>query len=167
MSTKPVAGLVRPRPAPARLLRRLQATEEEPQGRHTLRVPKPRVLRQAIRIPTSSTHIQRSSKLRNVVSQEDTKASPHTVSYLLDLNMFSLQLLNLPGVQHTVNGDGGIEPYLNSTGQPVTIYLNETEPSTVSPISDRSTLFERLEERDRYLSEREMDSSCGCVWLST
>lgn len=72
-------------------------------------------------------------------------------------------------IQHVVNGDGTTEPALNSTGQPITIYLNETEPTTISPISDRSTmtLFKRLEERDRYLNERDSSQSCGCVWLST
>src|ERR1700716_1139171 len=93
----------------------------------------------------------------------------HTVSLAYDYYLIPAQLLTSPGIQHTVNGDGTTQPRLNSTGQPVTVYLNETEPSIVSPISDRSTLslFERLEERDRYLSERDSTSSCGCVWLST
>ncbi|KAG0649563.1 hypothetical protein D0Z07_3566 [Hyphodiscus hymeniophilus] len=70
-------------------------------------------------------------------------------------------------IQHEVNSDGSVIPLLNSTGQPITVYLNETEPSSVSPISDRSNLFERLEERDRHFRERDVTQSCGCVWIST
>ena len=100
--------------------------------------------------------------------QKAFKLFLHTVSRSLDYDKSKSLLISL-GIQHIVNGDGTIEPALNSTGQPITIYLNETEPATVSPISDRSTmtLFKRLEERDRYLSERDSSQSCGCVWLST
>lgn len=89
---------------------------------------------------------------------------PYCKLYLVS---YYVQPLIFPGVQHTVASDGTVCPLLNSTGQPITIYLNETEPSTVSPITDRSNLFDRLEERDTYLRERDPDSSCGCVWLWT
>ena len=70
-------------------------------------------------------------------------------------------------VQHIINPDGSAVPALNSTNQPITIYLNETEPTSVSPIQDKRTLFGNLEERDGDLSERQSSGSCGCVWLAT
>ncbi|KAM3074090.1 hypothetical protein ACMFMG_003087 [Clarireedia jacksonii] len=63
-------------------------------------------------------------------------------------------------VAHTIQGDGSASPILNSTGQPVTIYLNETEPTTVSPLADRSLTITSLQERSE-------DMDCGCVWLSS
>jgi hypothetical protein len=63
-------------------------------------------------------------------------------------------------VAHTIQGDGSASPVLNSTGQPVTIYLNETEPTTVSPLADRSLTTTSLQERGD-------DTDCGCVWLSS
>ncbi|KAI9644505.1 hypothetical protein NHQ30_006526 [Ciborinia camelliae] len=65
-------------------------------------------------------------------------------------------------VAHQILSDGNAEPLMNSTGQPITIYLNETEPTTISPLQDRS-LVSDIFERD--LVERDGDGSCGCVWL--
>jgi hypothetical protein len=78
------------------------------------------------------------------------------------LSRFTFSLLISVGVQHIVNSDGSYEPALNSTNQPITIALNETEPETISPLSDRG-LFEGG--RAQLLSERQSDSSCGCVWI--
>jgi hypothetical protein len=66
-------------------------------------------------------------------------------------------------VQHLILDDGSAVQYVNSTGQPVTIYLNETEPSIMSR-SERD-IFGSLEERDVKLSERDTTNSCGCIWL--
>jgi len=63
-------------------------------------------------------------------------------------------------VAHTIQGDGSASPVLNSTGQPVTIYLNETEPTTVSPLAERGLTTTSLQERGD-------DMACGCVWLSS
>jgi hypothetical protein len=69
-------------------------------------------------------------------------------------------------VQHIINPDGSAEPALNSTNQPITIYLDETEPTSVSPMSERRALFDDLEERDGDLSERQSSSNCGCIWVA-
>lgn len=63
-------------------------------------------------------------------------------------------------VAHNIEGDGSASPILNSTGQPVTIYLNETEPTTISPLADRSLTTTSLQVRND-------DMDCGCVWLSS
>jgi hypothetical protein len=63
-------------------------------------------------------------------------------------------------VAHNIQSDGSASPVLNSTGQPVTIYLNETEPTTVSPLADRSLTTTSLQERGD-------NTGCGCVWLSS
>lgn len=78
-------------------------------------------------------------------------------------------------VQHYINPEGFAEPFMNSTGQPVVIYINESEPSAVSQISGkRSYPVSLLEDRDlnldlqtRDLEERQSSGSCGCVWLWT
>ncbi|KAG4025609.1 hypothetical protein MFRU_054g00380 [Monilinia fructicola] len=67
-------------------------------------------------------------------------------------------------VAHQILSNGNAEPLMNSTGQPITIYLNETEPSSVSPLQDRSIVSD-LFERD--LVKRDGDESCGCVWLES
>ncbi|RAL58590.1 hypothetical protein DID88_003950 [Monilinia fructigena] len=56
-------------------------------------------------------------------------------------------------VAHQILSNGNAEPLMNSTGQPITIYLNETEPTSVSPLQDRSIvsdLFERGLEKARW-----------------
>lgn len=74
-------------------------------------------------------------------------------------------------VQHYIDPEGNAEPFMNSTGQPVVIYLNESEPSSVSQISGkRSYPISLLEDRDvetSGLMERQSSGSCGCVWLWT
>ncbi|KAF7860839.1 hypothetical protein EAF04_008357 [Stromatinia cepivora] len=67
-------------------------------------------------------------------------------------------------VAHQILWDGNAAPLMNSTGQPITIYLNETQPTTLSPLQSRS-LVSDLFERD--LVERDGDESCGCVWLES
>ncbi|ESZ91068.1 hypothetical protein SBOR_8531 [Sclerotinia borealis F-4128] len=67
-------------------------------------------------------------------------------------------------VAHQILSDGMASPLMNSTGQPITIYLNETEPTSLSPLQDRS-LVSDLFERD--ITNRDGDESCGCVWLES
>ena len=67
-------------------------------------------------------------------------------------------------VQHIINPDGSAVPALNSTNQPITIQLNETDPSTISPISAKRSLGGKRGKRDGNLRERSA-SCCGCVWL--
>ncbi|KAK6594201.1 hypothetical protein H4I96_11114 [Botrytis cinerea] len=67
-------------------------------------------------------------------------------------------------VAHQILSNGDAQPLMNSTGQPITIYLNETEPTTVSPLSSRSLVSDFFE---RDLVERDGDESCGCVWLES
>jgi len=69
-------------------------------------------------------------------------------------------------IQNYVNADGTYQPVLNNTNQPVTIYLNETEPTTVSPAIVKRMVVASIEERDGDLSERQASSTCGCVWLA-
>lgn len=57
-------------------------------------------------------------------------------------------------VQQVVQPDGSTLPFLNSTGQPVTIHLNETQPTSYS-------------RRDFFLQsiyERDSGDKCGCTW---
>jgi len=57
-------------------------------------------------------------------------------------------------VQQVVQPDGSTLPFLNSTGQPVTIHLNETQPTSYS-------------RRDFFLQsiyERDAGDKCGCTW---
>lgn len=70
-------------------------------------------------------------------------------------------------IQQTIDGNGVASPYLNSTGQQVSIYLNETEPTTVTPVSDKRSLPVIISERDLTLETRDSSSSCACVWLAS
>lgn len=67
-------------------------------------------------------------------------------------------------VQNLIDPYGNAAPIMNSTNQPITIYLNETEPSAVSQISGKRS-YEDLLVRD--VEERQSSGSCGCVWLWT
>ncbi|RDW66170.1 hypothetical protein BP6252_09805 [Coleophoma cylindrospora] len=69
-------------------------------------------------------------------------------------------------VQQSIDGNGIASPYVNSTGQVVTLYLNETEPTSVSPVSKRS-LPVVVGERALALEARSSSSDCACVWLAT
>lgn len=81
--------------------------------------------------------------------------------------------MNCVGIQHVIDPQGVASPLMNSTGQPTTIYLNETEPSIVSQIQGRKAYsletddFEVVEKRDGEMAERQTGGSCGCVWLWT
>jgi len=70
-------------------------------------------------------------------------------------------------VQKIIDQNGIPQMYLNSTGQPTVIYLNETQPSTVSQISGKRDAYGYLNQRDNALGERQSSDSCGCVWLWT
>jgi hypothetical protein len=69
-------------------------------------------------------------------------------------------------VQQYIAGDGSPHPYTNGTGEPIIIYLNETEPTVTSPMLARAAIFGGLEEEEGGApSERRSVSTCGCVWL--
>jgi len=70
-------------------------------------------------------------------------------------------------VQHEIDVNGIAQPFLNATGGLITIYLNETEPTSVSQIPGKRNSDASLQERDRELNERQSTGSCGCVWLWT
>jgi len=57
-------------------------------------------------------------------------------------------------VQHVVQSDGSAIPSMNSTNQPVTIYLNETMP----------TIFSRRDFFEQSLYARDDGDKCGCTW---
>ncbi|QSZ30155.1 hypothetical protein DSL72_004675 [Monilinia vaccinii-corymbosi] len=67
-------------------------------------------------------------------------------------------------VAHQILSDGNAAPLMNSTGQPITIYLNETHPTSFSSLQDRGHVSD-LFKRD--LVERDGDGSCGCVWIES
>ena len=132
------------------------------------RPPTQRVRLQDIPNPIFSVATRGLSKSKKDGCQLNISQLLPTVSLNVIFNAITVQLLNSPGVQQTVHGDGGISPKLNTTtGQPITVFLNETIQSTIPPISERSTLFERLQERDNYFRERDSACNCGCVWLWT
>jgi len=64
-------------------------------------------------------------------------------------------------VQQKINGDGSATPLLNSTQQPVIVYLNETDPTSAMPLLRRGQLWP-LQER-----QESSTTSCGCAWLAT
>lgn len=68
-------------------------------------------------------------------------------------------------VQHLIAADGSASPYMNSSHQAITVYLNETE----STGSNAVHLHRRDEDKAplSMLSEREAAVNCGCVWLYT
>jgi hypothetical protein len=72
-------------------------------------------------------------------------------------------------IQYAIDSTGVAHPLLNSTGLPRTIYLNETEASTISQMYQRSNIpaNNNLEGRGGSLAERQSKPSCGCVWLWT
>jgi hypothetical protein len=63
-------------------------------------------------------------------------------------------------VQHKINSDGSATPYANGTGQIVTVYLNETDPTTVMPLLRRGQSWPLQQRQDS-------TTSCSCVWLAT
>jgi hypothetical protein len=60
-------------------------------------------------------------------------------------------------VQHIVQSDGSAIPFMNSTNQPVTVYLNEAMPTSFS----RRDFFEQS------LYGRDDGYICGCTWELT
>lgn len=67
-------------------------------------------------------------------------------------------------MKYTINSDNSATPSLNSTKQPIMVYLNETEATS---FTKRSPLNHK--ERHEAVAEREIGSGnkCGCVWLYT
>lgn len=72
-------------------------------------------------------------------------------------------------VQMKISSDGSATPVLNSTNQPVTIYINETEPTFASMSSKRSVLLYDSESllMERGIEERQSATSCSCEWVAT
>ena len=68
-------------------------------------------------------------------------------------------------VQKVIDQFGVPQPWLNSTGQQNIIFLNETEPNTLSQLSGKRDEYGYLDARA--LEARQSSSSCGCVWLWT
>ena len=70
-------------------------------------------------------------------------------------------------VQQLIDQDGTPSPIMNSTDQPVTIYLNETEPTMVAPMTGSNLARSiDLEEADMVLDKRQSTANCGCVWIA-
>jgi hypothetical protein len=69
-------------------------------------------------------------------------------------------------VQHYITGDGTAQPYLGGNGQPVTIYLNETESAGAPAMLRRHAVSDGFVELSEELTERQSSSTCGCVWLA-
>lgn len=67
-------------------------------------------------------------------------------------------------IQNAVNSDGTYQPVMNGN-LPVTIYLNETIPTTAEPLSEKYSSFDNLNDRDIGLAARQSNSMCGCVWF--
>lgn len=68
-------------------------------------------------------------------------------------------------VQMTINSDGSPSPLLNSSGLPIQIVLNETDPS-LSEMRKRG--YANLPRRDTDPTERsDISGDCSCVWMAT
>jgi hypothetical protein len=74
-------------------------------------------------------------------------------------------------IQNYITPDGTAQPVMNSTNQPATIYLNETDLETVAPMTGRGIVLDlnelELDQRDVEIKERQTQGNCGCVWLAT
>ncbi|KAL3420772.1 hypothetical protein PVAG01_07217 [Phlyctema vagabunda] len=71
-------------------------------------------------------------------------------------------------VQQVIDSEGFPSPAINSTGQQVRIFLNETESAQVISLSDkRDTFPSEVLERTTPLAERQTEYTCGCVWMFT
>jgi hypothetical protein len=69
-------------------------------------------------------------------------------------------------VKHYITGAGIALPQLDGTGKPITLYLNETEPSVAPPLVSRHTLLDSIEGYSGRLDERTSSASCGCAWMA-
>jgi len=89
--------------------------------------------------------------------------------FVSNLNSFHGTITNfLSGIQQYIDASGKAQVFMNSTNQPTTIYLNETEASSVSQISGKRSSYElQVEDRDTDLAKRQTSGNCGCVWLWT
>jgi len=70
-------------------------------------------------------------------------------------------------IQKIMDANGNPQPYLNQSGQPSIVYLNETAPSAVSQIPDKRDVQQYVDQKARDLTERQDASSCGCAWIWT
>lgn len=74
-------------------------------------------------------------------------------------------------VQMQILNDGSAAPVMNSTGQPVTIYINETEPTFASMSSKRSVILYDTEDSSmmapRFIEKRQSSTSCSCEWVAS
>ncbi|PVH83080.1 hypothetical protein DL98DRAFT_513375 [Cadophora sp. DSE1049] len=87
-------------------------------------------------------------------------------------NVLKIEERRVPGpqeippycVQHIIDDYGAANVATNSTGQPVIIYLNETDSSVISEMESKRSYHDQ----ESGLSTRDLDSvACGCVWLWT
>lgn len=87
-------------------------------------------------------------------------------------NVLKIEERRVPGpqaippycVQHIIDDYGAATVATNSTGQPVIIYLNETDSSVISDMESKRSYHDQ----ESGLSTRDLDSvACGCVWLWT
>lgn len=75
-------------------------------------------------------------------------------------------LTPITGVQQVINPYGVATPYLDTNGNQVKIYINETVPPQQSQLNGRNSALEELP-RSHELENRQSSESCGCVWLWT
>ncbi|KAL2063020.1 hypothetical protein VTL71DRAFT_6092 [Oculimacula yallundae] len=69
-------------------------------------------------------------------------------------------------VQHVIDDWGVASIAKNSTGQPVIVYLNETDSSIMPDMGSKRSNHHKRDDTDIY--KRNIDSmACGCVWLWT
>ncbi|KAI9051261.1 hypothetical protein LZ554_005362 [Drepanopeziza brunnea f. sp. 'monogermtubi'] len=68
-------------------------------------------------------------------------------------------------VQHQIDKYGGAHVALNSSNEPIVVYLSETESSAVSQMAVRN--LRTGHGVDRMVKRQETTSGCGCVWLWT
>lgn len=87
-------------------------------------------------------------------------------------NVLKIEERRVPGpqeippycVQHIIDDYGAAAVATNSTGQPVIVYLNETDSSIISEMESKRSYHDQ----ESGLSTRDLDSvACGCVWLWT
>ncbi|KAH7323761.1 hypothetical protein BKA65DRAFT_74373 [Rhexocercosporidium sp. MPI-PUGE-AT-0058] len=87
-------------------------------------------------------------------------------------NVLKIEERRVPGpqeippycVQHIIDDFGAANIATNSSGQPVIVYLNETDSSVISEMESKRS----YNKKENGLSTRDLDSvACGCVWLWT
>lgn len=119
---------------------------------------------------------QNSSSANGTSSPKPTSLSTNGNDYYDHPNVVKIMERRMPRgfqsippycVKHVILDNYEVVPWANSTGQLVTIDLDETAPVSFSPMTRKRALSSlRQGEERRSLWLRQSYNNCGCVWLA-